>query len=78
MKTITITRLWHRPEIEITVNNELISLKMNAEDFRKALIEEIGSVKFVFRQKTFDKIVSAAFERVISGIKAESAKVVHS
>lgn len=75
MKTLTVSRKWNNPHIEITVDNEAIQLRMTAEDFRLALIQEIGPVAMVFKQATFEKMVSDAFGRVINGVKEESAKV---
>lgn len=73
---ITISRKWNNPKIEINIATDSIELKMDIEDFKKALLEEIGSVKFVFRQNTFEKVVDDAFEEVLAEIKKESSKVI--
>lgn len=75
METVTITKLWHKPEITINVDIEGISLSIPLDDFVSALIQEIGSVATVLTQKTFSDRVEAAKERVILGIQGESLKV---
>ena len=64
------------PEIITTVNIEGITLVINIEDFKVALLKEIGPVAMVFKQTTFESMVNKAFENVIEGIKEESAKIV--
>lgn len=77
MKTfLTISRKWHSPQIEITLSSESISLACNLDDFFMAVQEELGSVRWVFSDATFKVKFDAAVERVIQGIKDESAKVV--
>jgi hypothetical protein len=75
MKKVTISRYWNRPEINITVNDELISLNMKMDDFIKALKEEIGSVTWMFRDKTFNETMDNAVQSVIKKVKEESVKV---
>lgn len=75
MKKVTISRYWNRPEINITVNDELISLNMKMDDFIKALKEEIGSVTWTFRDKTFNEAMDNAVQSVIKKVKEESVKV---
>lgn len=73
---ITISRRWDNPAIKTVINKQGISLEIDIEDFKTALLREIGSVMLVFRQSTFEVIVDKAFENVIEGIKEESIKVV--
>lgn len=68
---LTITRLWHHPEIHIRVSPEGIQLELPIEDFLEALSHELGWTALVTRKQ-----LTAATEKVIDGIKAESAKVV--
>lgn len=75
MKKVTISRYWNRPEINITVNDESISLNMKMDDFIKALKEEIGSVTWTFRDKTFNETMDNAVQSVIKKVKEESVKV---
>ena len=100
---VTISRKWNRPNIEITVTIEDISLRMSMDDFTEALKAEletegfveriktgVGPVTWVLRRETFHKKVDGAaeaaketlhdaieeaIERIISGVKEESAKV---
>jgi hypothetical protein len=76
MEKVTITRLWHNPEIHVTVDSEKISLSMPLDDFVAAMITEIGSVAMVFKQKTFAEKVKIAKEAIIKGIKEESVKAI--
>ena len=73
---ITVHRNWNKPKITTTLNAEGITLTMDGEDFRIALLKEIGPVAMVFKQATFESMVNKAFENVIEGIKEESAKIV--
>ena len=68
---VTITRLWHRPEIHIRVSMEGIQLELPMEDFLEALSRELGWTALVTRKQ-----LAAATEKVCEGIKVESAKVV--
>ena len=68
---VTITRLWHRPEIHTRVSIQGIQLDMRLDDFLKAMNQELGWTALV----TNGQLLSAA-ERVIDGVKLESAKVV--
>lgn len=73
---VTISKKWHNPWINITIDTEGIELRMSMDDFREALKREVGSITWVFKKETFDSQLDAAITRVISGIKEESAKVV--
>jgi hypothetical protein len=64
------------PQIETTVSNEAISLTCNLEDFIEAVAQELGPVTWVFTDRAFRVKLDAAVERVLQGIKDESAKVV--
>lgn len=73
---ITVSRKWNNPEIKICVTNEEINLEMSIEDFKEALIQEIGSVSLVFTEKQLRERVTKSINNVIQGIKEESIKVV--
>jgi hypothetical protein len=103
---VTISRYWDNPKIMTVLSGEGISLTTNLEDFLaavklefplddfvKKLAEEIGSVRWIFRNRTFDARVSAALEakmpafhamlddaftRTCERIKEESTKAVGS
>jgi hypothetical protein len=77
MKTVlTISRKWHMPQIETTLAHDGIELKTNLDNFIEALVQELGPVRWVFTDQTFRIKLDAAIERVLQGIKEESAKVV--
>ena len=40
---VTISRLWHQPNIIVWVNNEGIGMGMKLDDYLVALSEEIGN-----------------------------------
>jgi len=71
---ITIGRFWKNTQILHRVWGDGISLSISLEDFQIALVKEIGSIRWTFRQATFEKQVSEAFKRVIQGVKEESVK----
>ena len=52
METVTITKLWHNPEIATTVDNTGIQLSIPLDDFITALTREIGSVALTLTQKS--------------------------
>ena len=72
---ITISRHWNHPEIITTVSNNMISVTMDLDDFKEALIAEIGSVATTFRAATFKDKVNKAVENVIERVKEETRKV---
>lgn len=72
---ITILRKWNHPQIHIWISDEEIGLKMSIEDFKEALKKEIGSVTWVFRKESFEKMLDNAINQIISDIKKESAKI---
>lgn len=74
--TITICKKWSRPEIMMTVNDELIEIKMRLVDFTDVLKREIGKVTWVFTEKEFAKRFEAAVEAAIKAMKDETRKVV--
>ena len=68
---VTITRLWHRPEIHTRVSLQGIQLELPLEDFLEALSQELSWLTWVTRAQ-----LAAAAEKVVEGVKQESAKVV--
>jgi len=73
---ITISRKWNNPKITAKVSNEEISLEMDIEDFKTALKQEIGSVTWVIKKDTFDARLDDAVNKILSGVKEESAKTI--
>lgn len=80
-------RKWNNPQILITVNNELIELKMTMTDFQKVMTEEIrnrlrsdlanaiGSVAWTFREDTFRKKVEDAVDATVPDVIANAITV---
>lgn len=68
---VTITRLWHRPEIHIRVSSEGIQLELPMTDFLTALSQELGWTALVTQGQ-----LRKAADKVMEGVKAESAKIV--
>lgn len=71
---ITISRKWNNPKIFITANFEGINLAMSMEDFVAAIKMEMPSIALTLTQKSFEDKLDAAVNRVIEGVKLESAK----
>ena len=72
---VTITRYWHAPQIHLKVTDEKIGLDLPLEDFLKALKQEIGSVKLILRQATWDQQFDEAWRRTVEKVKEESVKI---
>jgi hypothetical protein len=73
---ITISRYWNNPKIMTVLWADGISLTCELEDFLLALQKELGSVRWIFRDKTFRAKFEDAVKVVIQRLKQESAKVV--
>lgn len=74
MDALTISRNWHEPTIQHTVNLESIGLTISLEDFVRALKEELGSPTMIITKAQLSIRMDAAIARVISKIKEESIK----
>jgi hypothetical protein len=68
---VTVSRLWNNPKIETTISITGISITMNMDDFKIALIDELVGAGI-----TGEHGIAESIDKVIEGIKAESAKVV--
>ena len=73
---VTVSRRWDNPEIKTTISNESISLEISLEDFKTAMLAEIGSVTTILTREQFKKRFETALVNVIAGVKEESIKVV--
>ena len=67
---VTITRLWHHPEIHTRLSPDGIALELPLDDFLEALSHELSWLTWV----THAQLAEAA-NKVVEGVKAESAKV---
>jgi hypothetical protein len=73
-RMVTISRRWNNPKVETVITDDSISLTISIEDFATALKKEVGSV--TWKIGTIDAQIDAAIDRVLEGVKEESAKVV--
>ena len=73
---VTISRHWKDLKIRTDISTEGIAIQMSMEDFITALKQEIGSVTWVVTQKAFDKRLDAAIEKILTGMKEETIKVI--
>jgi hypothetical protein len=58
------------------LNNSEISLSIPLDDFVFALKKEIGSVRWVVKQSTFESMLDDAVKKVVLGVQEESNKIV--
>ena len=67
---VTISRHWENPQIKTTISEKSISLECSLEDFKRALKQEIGSVRWIFKTETFEKRVDDSICNILEKIKA--------
>jgi len=68
-QVVIISRKWHHPKISMVVTDEDISFAIDLLDFRDAVKKE-----FALSNGDNEKM-DQVFDRVITGIKSESPKV---
>lgn len=73
---LTVSRLWHHPHIHTTISRRGIAMEMPMEDFLEALMREMGTVALTFTESGLRAQMQSASQRVVDGIKEESAKAV--
>ena len=73
---VTISRHWNKPFIKVVVTDEDISLTITMDDFIDAVKKEIGSVRYVVKDETFEHRLNEAVKTVLEKVKEESIKVV--
>ena len=61
------------PQIMAYVAGDDAEISMSLDDFKREILKEIGSVALVFKGKTFQEKVDAAFENVVREIKKSAA-----
>jgi hypothetical protein len=71
---VTISRYWNKPFIKVVVTNDDISLSIPLVDFIDAVKKEIGSVRWIIKNETFEYILDKAVKVVIEKVKEESSK----
>lgn len=75
-EVVTVSRLWHGPQIKASISAEGIALAMSLEDFQEALLAELGNPTTLLTRAQLRTKIETAFANIVDGIKAESAKVV--
>ena len=71
---VTISRHWNKPFIKVVVTDEDISLTITMDDFIDAVKKEIGSVRWIIKDETFEYRLDKAVKVAIERIKEESSK----
>lgn len=72
---LEISRKWHNPQVLINVGKDGLWEKMALNDFKAALIKEIGSVRWTWKQETLEAQVNKAFDNVIREIMGMTRSV---
>lgn len=67
---VIISRQWHKPRISMIVTDEEVSFAIDLTDFRDAVKKELG-----IAENGTGTRVDVAFDRVVSGIKNESSRI---
>lgn len=73
---VTISRYWNKPSIGVVVTDQSISLSITLDDFIDAVKKEIGSVRWVVKDETFEARLDKAVKTVLEKVKEESTKVI--
>jgi hypothetical protein len=73
---LVVARSWHEPTIRITISDEEINIAMPLPDFLQALVAEAGSPLFTLTRGQQLTALTAAADRVVTGMKAETVRVV--
>lgn len=73
---VVVSRKWNKSEINTRVNisDQGIYISVPINEFMDGLIQEMGSVTWVFTQFEFEKRMKEAKDRVIKSMKQESKK----
>lgn len=74
-RTAVISKKWNNPRIEIKVCVEGIGIEVGLDNYLEALVQEFGSPAKYMTVKGLRAGITAASERVISGLKKETARV---
>lgn len=74
--TVLVSRKWHKPEITITVNDEAIGIQMPITEYLKALVAEAGNPTLLTTKAGLERRLQAASEKVVEGMKSETARAV--
>jgi hypothetical protein len=72
---VVISKHWHTPEINLTVNTEGLQLAMPLDDFCKALVQEVAHPAFTLTKSGLEANLLTSMEKVISKMKEASVHV---
>ena len=61
------------PQITAFVAGDEADIRMGLDDFKRALLNDIGSVAMIFKAQTFQDRVDKAFDNVVREIKKSVA-----
>lgn len=75
-QTLVIAREWTNPQIHVWISEETIGMRMSAEDYLKALAEEIGNPTMLVTKAALLEKLQQANSRIISSMKNYSTSVV--
>ena len=72
---VIVSRHWDRPQITVTVNREGIELYASIDDFREAVLAELGSPWKLFTRRRLRRKMEQAFYQVIEKVKEASSSI---
>lgn len=73
---VVISKQWDNPLIHVRVTNKEISLGISLEDFIEAIKQEVGSVRWIVKDSTFNLKLDTAVKSILEKIKVESVVIV--
>lgn len=73
---VLVSRQWANPNIAISVTAAGIGIGMALDDFVDALLAEVGSPATILTRAQLAERVKLAATRVVTGMKAETARIV--
>lgn len=74
-KQVVVSRKWDNPNIEVSVCDIEIGIRISLDDFINALAIEVGNPTFVMTVNGLKSRLIEASVQVIEGMKIETAKV---
>ncbi len=74
--TVLVGRKWNNPAITICISHEEIKIAVNLRDFLVALAAETGNPTTLLTVAGLRKALIKASERVVSGMKEETSRVI--
>lgn len=72
---VLISRHWHKPNIEVTVNDEKICVRIDLKDFVEGLVQEVGNPALLLTQESLRKKLLKSTETVLEKAKQSTSQV---